>query len=150
MCTRIVKIHHLKVGIEEWTRHLGSKVERIGPESPPIMPEPSCKLVAIACFVDSNHSKNIITRRPPTGTPTFAQNALITFHSKGQNIVETSAFVSVMKMAKKMTVAIQFELGMFSIPIDGLENVSCDNQGAVNDASTLELALNKKQVSMKH
>jgi hypothetical protein len=111
------------------------------------MPEPLGKSVDISCFVDANHAGNVITRRSHTGILIFVQNALIMWYSKKQNTVESSTFGSelvALRIARDLLVALRIKLKMFGVPINGLLNVFCDNQGVVYNISIPESTLTKK------
>ena len=58
------------------------------------MPRPRGKSVSNHYFVDTNHSGDNTTRRSMTGVIIFCNRALIKWHSKRQNGVETLTFGS--------------------------------------------------------
>ena len=95
-------------------------------EDPPGMPEPLGKAMKMACFVDSNHAGNVVTRRSHTGIMIFLQNAPILPYSKRHNTVESATFGSelvAMRVARDLIVAMRIKLKCFGIPIDGPCNV---------------------------
>ena len=51
-------------------------------------------MVYIRCYVDANHSGNLLTRRSHTGIIIFVNNSPIIWYSKRQNAVESSRFSS--------------------------------------------------------
>jgi hypothetical protein len=121
----------------------------VAEELPVGMPEPRGKSVVITCFVDSNHARNTVTRRSHTGILIFVKNAPIIFYSKRQNTVKMSTFGSKF-VAKEMIVALRYKKSMFGVPIDGLANMLCNNQGVVKSTSFPESVLNKKHVSIAY
>ena len=58
------------------------------------MPRPRGKYVSTHCFVDANHEADKTTRRSMTGIIIFCNRALIIWHRKRKNGVETSTFRS--------------------------------------------------------
>jgi hypothetical protein len=58
------------------------------------MPEPRGHGVVTSVFVDADHAGCKPTRRSHTGVFVFVIKALILWHSKHQNTVETSTFIS--------------------------------------------------------
>ena len=87
------------------------------------MPRPRGKSVLTHCFVDANHSVDKTARRSMTGIITFCNRALIIWHSKRKNGVETSTFgseVTSMKNYVELIAALRYKLRMFGFSIDGL------------------------------
>jgi hypothetical protein len=116
-------------------------------------PDPLGKSVDISCFVNANHAGNVIMRRLHTGILIFVQNALIMWYSNKQNTVESSTFGSELvafRIARDLLVALRIRLKMFGVPINGLANVFCDNQGVVYNTSIPESTLNKKHNSINY
>ena len=112
----------------DWRDFYGDVTE----ELPPSMPEPRGQPDVVSCFVDANHTGNVITRRSHTSILIFVQNAHIIWVSKRQNTVESSSFGSefvALRAAKDMVVALRYKLRVFGVPIDGPANVICDNNG---------------------
>ena len=74
------------------------------------------------------------------------------FH-KRQATVETSTFSAeyiAVKYCVNAIEALRFKLRMFGVPIDGPAYVYCDNEGVVNNSSTVETILNKKNTSVAY
>jgi hypothetical protein len=121
------------------------------------MPDPRGRLVTITMFVDANHAGNVVTRRSHSVILIFVQNAPILFHSKRQNLVESSTFgleFVALRVGEEMIEGLRYKLRIFGVPIDGPAKVLCDNEGVVKDASRIgvevELALNKKANSINN
>ena len=108
-------------------------------EMPPKMPEPLGNPVNMKyVFVDANHAGNLVTRRSHTGILLYIQNSPIVWLSQWQNTVETSTFGSecvALRIARDLTVSMQYTLRMFGVPIDGPAEIFCDNQGVVKNTS---------------
>jgi hypothetical protein len=74
------------------------------------MPEPLGSSINITAFVDANHAGNVVTRRSYTGIIIYLQNTPIVWHSRHQNIVETSTFGSefvALRCARDLIVALR-------------------------------------------
>ena len=103
------------------------------------------------CFVDANHPGDKTTRRFMTGILIFCNRALVIWHSKRQNGVETSAFGSeftAMKNPVELIAALRYKLRMFGVPIDGSTDIFCDNEAVYKNASTTEYQTRKKNHSI--
>ena len=93
--------------------------------------------MSIHYFVDANHTVDKTTRRSIIGILIFCNRAPIIWHSKRQNIVETSTFGSefaAMKDAVELIAALRCKLRMFGVPIDGLTDMFCDNEAVYKNA----------------
>ena len=133
----------------DWTDFYPDVVE----DDPPNMPEPLGKAMKMACFVDSNHAGNVVTRRSQTGIMIFLQNAPILPYSKRQNTVESATFGSelvAMRVARDLIVAMRIKLKCFGIPIDGPCDVFCDNEAVFKNASRPESTLTKKHNAINY
>jgi hypothetical protein len=81
----------------------------------------------------------------------FVNNALILWHSKRQNTVESSTFGSefvALRMAVDMIEGLQYKLRMMGIPLDGSTLVFCVNEGVVKNTTAPESPLKKKHVAI--
>ena len=111
------------------------------------MPRPRGKSLSTHCFVDANHVGDNTTMRSMTGIHIFCNRAPIIWHSKRQNGLETSMFGSEftsMKISVEMILALRYKLRMFGVPIDGYNDILCDNEALYKNASTPESQLRKK------
>jgi len=112
------------------------------------MPEPLGLPVEITCFVDVDHTGNLLTHCSHSGILIFLNKALIVWYSKHQNTVESSTFGSkfvAMHIATDLIISLHYKnLRMFGVPLIGLANVFCDNQGVVNNMTMPESTLSKK------
>ena len=114
----------------DWNNFYGEVVEDL----PPGTAEPLVKSVHTTCFVDADHSGNVVTCQSHTGVLIFVMSAPIIWFSKKQNTVESSTFGSefvAMRTARYLIVALRYKLRMFGVPLDGPTYTMCDNQGVV-------------------
>ena len=94
------------------------------------MPEPRGKPVQINMFCDASHASCLASRRSTTGIVIFLNGAPVTWYSKRQNTVESSAFGSefvALKIATEMNEGLRYKLRMMGVPIEGPINYFCDN-----------------------
>ena len=128
----------------DWRDFYGDVTE----ELPLNMPKPRGQPVVVSCFVDANHTGNVISRRSRKGIfLIYVQNVPIIWFSKRQNTVESSSFgceFVALRAAKDMVVALCYKLRMFGVPINGPANVFCGNNGVVKNTTIPELMLTKK------
>ena len=139
--------HNADIGT--WREFYGD-VEELMPAG---APEPRGRSVHIACFVDSDHAGNKVTRRSHTGIIIFVQNSPIIWYSKKQNTVESSSFGSefvAMRTARDLIVALRYKLRMFGVPLDGPADVMCDNAGVVKNTSIPESTLSKRHNAINY
>ena len=118
---------------------------------PPNMPPPRGRSVQTACYVDSDHAGNLMTRRSHTGIIIYLNNTPILWYSKRQNTVESSSFGSefiALRIATEMIEGLRYKLRMFGVPIAGTTNVFCDNKSVVTNSSIPTSVLNKKHNSI--
>jgi len=118
-------------------------------EMPPKMSVARGNSVRISCFVDADHTGNVVTRiRSHTGILMFVNDALISWFSKRQNTVETSTFGSefvALRIAEEQIEALGYKLRMFGVPVDGPGYVYCDNQSVVDSSSLPQRTLLQKK-----
>jgi hypothetical protein len=76
--------------------------------------EPRGVSVVTSCFVDSNHAGCRLTRRSHTGVLIFVNNTPILWHSKRQNMVESSMFGS--EFVALRIEGLWYKLRMMGIP----------------------------------
>ena len=120
-------------------------------DDPPGMPEPLGQPVMQSAFVDSDHAGNVVTRRYHTGYFIFLNNAMIVSFSKRQNTVESSTYGSelvALRMVRDGIVEMRIKLKAIGVPLLGLANVYCDNQGVVKNTSVPESTLSKEHNSI--
>lgn len=117
------------------------------------MPPPKGKPIVITAYCDASHAANKVTRRSHTGFILFINKAPITWYSKRQNTVESSAFSSefiAMKTCVEEISALRYKLRMLGIPIKGPASILCDNKSVVTNSSLLSFKLNKKHNSIAY
>ena len=93
---------------------------------------------------NTNHAGKIITPPSHSGIIIFVQNAPIIWFSKRQNTVEAATFGSeffALRICKELIVALRYKLRIFRVPLNGPEDVFCDNCGVVMNASKPESTL---------
>ena len=98
-------------------------------------------------FFDSDYASNVITKRPHTGILSFFCSGLIKAFSMRHNNFGSSTFRSelvVLRIARDMIVELRIKLNSDRVPLKGLTDVYCNNQGVVNNMSVPEYTLNKK------
>jgi hypothetical protein len=98
--------------------------------------------VQMTCFCNANHATNLLTQHLHTSILIFLNNAPIQWYSKQQNAVKARTFGSefnALHIATELIKALQYKLRLFSIPIAGLCNLFCDNQGVTITPPTLFL-----------
>ena len=104
-------------------------------------------------FVDANHAEEKTTRRSITRILLFCNRALIIWHSKRHNDVETSTFVSeftAMKNPVELIPALLYKLRMSGVPIDVYTDIFCDNESVYKNAYTPEYQIRKKHHSISY
>ena len=91
-------------------------------EYPANAPETLGRSVQITAFVDSDHTGDLITRQSRTGVLIYMNRALIIWHSKCQNSVETLTFGSefmALKTGMKLIKGLCHKLQMMGVPFEG-------------------------------
>ena len=104
-------------------------------------------------LVEANHAGDNTTRRSMTGILIFCNRYSIICNSKRQNGLETSTFGSdftAMKNSVDMKAALRYKLRMFGVPIDGSNEIFCDNEAVYKNASTPESQIRKKHHSISY
>ena len=73
--------------------------------------------------------------------------------SKRQNTVEAATFGSefvTLRICKELIVALRCKLRMFGVPLDGPEDVFCDNRGVLTNTSKPKSNLQKKHNAINY
>jgi hypothetical protein len=89
---------------------------------PPDMPEPRGKPVQTTGYADSDHARDLVSRRSRTGVLLFCNHSPIASHSKKQGSIETLTFGSefmAMKTVIELVEGPHYELRIMGCPIDG-------------------------------
>jgi hypothetical protein len=113
-----------------WTKFYG----KVTKEDPPNMPVPLGNPVVMSCFVNADHTGNLVTHQSHTGVFILLNNTPAMVFSKRQNTVKSSTYGSeliAIHIAKDMVSALRIKLKCFGIPITGATNVFCDNNAVV-------------------
>ena len=95
--------------------------EELKESLPPTMPIPLGKAFTIRCFVDVDHSGDLLTHRSRTGYIVLLINAPIYWFSKKMASIETSTFgleFMAMKHRAEYLCGLRYKLKMFGIPVD--------------------------------
>ena len=90
------------------------------PDADPLLPDNCPKslgeAVKITCYVDANHTENMVTRRNHTGFVIILNSAPIIWWSKRQNTVESSTFGSeyvALRIATEQIIALRYKETIF-------------------------------------
>ena len=120
---------------------------------PSDMPEARGKKVQTTCWVDSDHSGDLVSRRSRTGVLIFCNKSPIIFYSKKQGSIETSSFgseFSAMKTAVELVEGLRYKLRMMGCPLDGKTHIKADNMSVVHNCSNPASTLKKKSNSIAY
>ena len=125
-----------------------------GKESiPPNAPEPRGFGFIVNAQVDADHAGDTITRRSRTGFLVYVNRALVCWHSKKQNSVESSSFGSefmAMKACCEYIRGLRYKLRMLGIPVNGPALIAGDNQSVLANATIPDSTLKKKSQSIAY
>ena len=117
------------------------------------IPRPRGKYVSTHCLVDSKDAGDKTTRRSMTGILIFCNRALIIWHSKRKNDVETLTFGSeftAMKNFVELIAALRYKLRTFGVLIDGSTDILFNNEAVYKNASMPKSQLRKKHHSISY
>jgi hypothetical protein len=120
---------------------------------PPNMPQPRGRAVTTACYVDSDHVGNLMTRRSHSGIFIYLQNTPNIWFSKRQNTVEFLSFgleFIALRIAVEIIEAVRYKLRMFGVSIINATSTYCDNKSVVTNSSIPTSVLNNKYNSICH
>ena len=122
-------------------------------ELPSNMPEPRGLGFVLRAKVDADHASDTTTRRSRTGFLIYINSALVHWHSKKQNSVESSSFGSefiAMKQCCEYLRGLRYKLRMMGIPVSGPAYVEGDNQSVLANTTIPDSALKKKSQSIAY
>ena len=117
------------------------------------MPVALGRIVHTTCFVNANHTGNVVTILSHTVVLIYVMNTPIIWFSKKQNTVESSTFGSefgAIQIAQDLIVALRYKLRMFGVTLDGPTDVMFDNQGMVKNTSFPQSKLGKKHNAVNY
>lgn len=120
---------------------------------PPKMPEPRGRGFVMYAKVDADHASDTVTRRSRTGFFVYLNSALVCWHSKKQNSVESSSFGSefiAMKQCCEYLRGLRYKLRMMGIPVIGPAYIYGDNQSVLANTSIPDSVLKKKSQSIAY
>ncbi len=129
--------------VMDWKEFYGEITKHI----PPNFPKPLGKAVGLCMFIDSNHAGDTQTRRSCGGFLIYINTALVDWHSKQQNTIETGVFgaeIVAMKTGVDTMRGLSYTLRMMSVAIDGNTHIYGDNMFVIKNTSKPESTLNKK------
>ena len=101
--------------------------------------------------MDVDNDRDRATRKSQTRFLIYFNNSPIIWYSKRHNTVDNSTFSGkfiFIKTTTELVEALWYKLRMFDIPIEGPTNMFCNNEAVYKNASTPELILKKKNVSI--
>ena len=127
----------------DWKEFYGDVEEPIPPNAPTALG----KSIDLRMFVDSDHAGDQRTRRSRTGFLVYVNTALVCWYSKKQSTIETCTFGAefvAMKTGVETLRGIRYKLRMMGIPIDGATRIFGDAKSVINNTSTPESVLKKK------
>lgn len=135
-------------------REIMKAIYRDAAEDVPTNAPPSRgKSVQVNVYCDADHAGDKITRRSHTGVLIFANMSPISWLSKKQSTVETSAFRSeyvALRIAIEKIISLRYKLRMMGVELDGSSNVFMDNESVVRSGINPETVLKKKHVSIAY
>ena len=117
------------------------------------MPEPRGRGFIITAKVDADHASDTVTRRSRTGFLVYVNSALVYWHSKKQNSVESSSFGSefiAMKQCCEYLRGLRYKLRMMGIPVIGHARIFVDNQSVLANTTIPDSTLKKKSQSIAY
>ena len=89
-------------------------------------------------FVDSNHARDLLTRRSRTGFLIYLNSALMHWNSKKQTSIETSSFGSEFMAMNHVThyiKGLRYNLQIMGIPVVGCVFILGDNQSVLKNTT---------------
>ena len=117
------------------------------------MPEPRGLGFTLRAKVDADHATDTITRRSRTGFLVYVNSALVHWHSKKQNSVESSSFGAefiAMKQCCEYLQGLRYKLRMMGIPVEGPVYIEGDNQSVLANTTIPDSTLKKKSQSIAY
>ena len=128
---------HKLAQVVDWTGYYPGVKEAI----PPNTPKPLGKPVQMTCYVDSDHTGDLVTRRSRSGVLLFLNRAPIMWQSKKQSSIETSMFGSefmALNAAVEMIKGLHYKVQMMGIPLDEATHVLVDNMSVMYNTTQPE------------
>jgi hypothetical protein len=98
-----------------------------------------------------NRARSVVTHCSHRGVFVFTNRAMVWWFSKMQNSAKPSTFLPsflALWITVEQVKALQCWLRMFGVPVGGLANALCDNQGEGKNASIPESAFSKKIIAI--
>ena len=111
-------------------------------------PEALGNSISTHCFVDVELAGNLISRRSQTCVLIFCNKAPVIWHSKRQNLVESSTFgseIMALKNAIELIEALRYKLRMFRVLIEGPTNIFCDNKAVYKNCTITYLCQRRSE-----
>ena len=104
-------------------------------------------MCTITYYVDSNHARNIATRKSVTGILLLLNNTPVQWLSKRQKTVESATYGSEMvasRVAMEMIISLRYFLFMLGINVEPSSVLAGDNMAVVLNTTIPSSALKKK------
>ena len=122
-------------------------------EVPDNAPEPRGNGFIVHAKVDADLASDTVTRRSRTGFLVWVNSALVYWHSKKQNAVESSSFGSeftAMKQCCEYLRGLRYKLRMMGIPVIGPALIFGDNQSVLANTTNPDSSIKKKSQSIAY
>ena len=110
-------------------------------------------LLLINAQVDADHAGDTVTRQSRTGFLVYVNRALVCWHSKKQNSVESSSFGSefmAIKACCEYIFGLRYKLRMLGIPVNRPALIAGDNQSVLANTTIPDSTLKKKSQSIAY
>src|SRR5687767_6999032 len=133
----------------DWTKFYPDAAENLSSERP----EPLGNLCTITTYVDADHARDQVTRRPVTGIVVLLNNTPVSWLSKWQKTVESSTYGSEMvasRIAIEQIISLRYCLCMLGVNLEPTSVLVGDNMAVVLNTTILSSALKKKHQACNH
>ena len=140
---------HQQAQVTDWTGYYPGVKEAI----PPNAPKPLGKPMQMTCYVDSDLTRDLVTRRSRSRVLLFLNRAPIMWQSKKQASIETSTFCfefMVLKAVVEMIRGLCYKVRMMGILLDKATHVLVDNMSVMYNTTRPESILKKKSNSIAY
>ena len=107
--------------------------------------------VQIICYVDANHTGDLLNIKLHSGIFIYVNNTPVVWYLKRQNTLETSSFgleFVALSDAIELFEALRYKLICFGVRLDGPASIFCDNKLLVTNSSVPTSMLNKRHISI--
>ena len=111
------------------------------------IPELLVNSVQIICYVDANHTSDLLNIKSHSGIFIYVNNTPVIWYLKIQNTVETSSFgleFVALRNAIELVEALRYKHRRFGVWLDGPASIFSDNKPVVTNSSLPTSMLNKR------